>query len=102
MGNGIFLGALNLVSGTKYKVGRILYQVPDNYQPTDGPGVTVDSLPDPQPPAGMVVANTYVDTITKEVTYDYATPPKTQEQQLADMQAAVLNLQTAVATALGV
>jgi hypothetical protein len=83
----VFLGALTLVSGTNYKVGRQYFNPPTDYQPTDGMGVTVDGMPVPQPPAGQILANTYVDTSTNMVTYDYIIPPQTTDQQIAALQA---------------
>jgi len=89
----IFLGNLTIIYSTKSQVGMI-HNMP--LDPVNGMnmtqaqleaiGILVDSIPEPQPPTGEQVSGMFVDPTTKTVTYEYATPPATPEQQLADLQ----------------
>ncbi|MCR4436149.1 MAG: hypothetical protein QHH06_10250 [Clostridiales bacterium] len=95
----IFLGNLEQVSETKYRIGFI-HNMPfdpehgmkdqNGVQLTDEQlsqmGILVDSLPEEQPPLGQVTKGIFVNLQTREVWYEYGTPPKTQEQVLTELQ----------------
>jgi len=89
----VFLGNLSFVAQNKYRVGFIHNNPLD---PKDGMmmpqsqleqiGVLVDSIPEPQPPAGKVVSGMFVDPSTKTVFYEYSDPPVSVEQQISDLK----------------
>lgn len=86
----VYLGDLKLESGTKYRVGRQFFNPPEGYQEPNL-GIVIESIPDPKIPSGQVLGNTYVDTSTNEVTYDYLTPPPTIEESIAQITLALVN-----------
>ena len=90
----VFLGNLTPVTSTKYRIGFIHNNPFDSKDGMGMPqsqleaiGILVDSIPNPQPPAGQVVSGMFVDPTTKTVFYEYAEPVKTPEQQIAELQA---------------
>lgn len=105
----IFLGNLTPITSTKSQVGFV-HNMPfdtDNgmgmtQAQLEAIGILVETIPTEQPPAGQIVSGLFIDPTTKNVTYEYATPPKKQEQQMADMQSALIEAQNAINVLLGV
>lgn len=90
----IFLGNLTVVDSTKSQVGMIHNMPFDSVNgmgmaqaQLEAIGILVDSMPAENPPIGQMTAGIFVNPSTKEVAYEYSTPPKTQEQINADLQA---------------
>lgn len=99
----IFLGNLTSISPTKLQIDMVHnmpFDVKNGMNMTqeqlDAIGILVDSIPEPQTPTGQIVSGMFIDPTTKIITYEYATPPKMQEQQIANLQAQVLQTQSAV------
>jgi hypothetical protein len=59
-------------------------------------------MPEPVIPTGQMVSAVYVDKSTKEVTYDYANVPLSDKENIANLQASLIEAQNAINSILGV
>ena len=95
----VFLGNLIAINDTKSKVGFI-HNNP--FDATDGMnmtqeeleniGILIDALPNESAPAGQQLTGIFVNPQTKEVFYEYAVPPKTDQERISDLETLILQL----------
>lgn len=85
-----FVGNFFNVQGTKAQIGWVVDDA-SLVSDTSG-GLLVDSIPEPDPPAGQVVTGRFIDTSTKAITYTYGVPPLTVEDRLALAEQALNNI----------
>jgi|GEM_PF-4904951 len=96
----VLLGNFIKISDTKWQA-LLEHNFPDQLgEETLNQGILVESMPEKLIPEGKTLGGTYINPITKEVTYEYvdiASLPPSPEQEITTFKTDVSNIQQSIA-----